>query len=620
MKQLLTLLFVGLLGQATFSQTEKSVESKIKNVTVYQQGAEISRVASVNLKKGKTTLLFKGLSSKLNAKSVRAQGNKNLMIVSISHSIDYLNKMKVSAEIEALENRHLAIKDSLTMIDGITKVYLQEKEMILANKKIGGDSGVNINELQNAASFFRSRLMEIEEKTKQLDKQEYQLKLSLIGISKQLMELNSQSDVPTSMVKLVVSTKEDMKHIVDLKYIINQAGWTPNYDIRIADVNEPMNLFYKAKVYQNSDEDWNNVNMILSTGNPNISNYKPELNTYYLTFNNFYKRPQHTNYNPTPYAGWVYGRITDADTGEALPGVTIVAQGTQHGTVSDMNGEYRINMPAGNSILVYSFIGMQTHVQRVNSGQINVALKNDAVEMDEVVVMGYGGSKGVKVRGASSIATTKKEHIPLAIEKRQTSTEFEIEIPYSIPSDNQPYDVTMVEYQVPAQYNYSAVPKLSDDAYLTAKIPDWTNYEMVSGPANLFFQGIFQGDTYLDLKGFEDTLSISVGRDKDILISREIQKDYTRKSIIGTHRKELKTWEISIKNNKSTSVELVLEDQIPISKVDDIKVEQLEVSGAEVNEDDGKLTWKLKLEAKEKKVLIVKYEVKYPKNKKLIVE
>ena len=59
----------------------------------------------------------------------------------------------------------------------------------------------------------------------------------------------------------------------------------------------------------------------------------------------------------------------------------------------------------------------------------------------------------------------QKEHIPLAIEKRQMSTEFEIEIPYSIPSDNQPYDVTMIEYQVAASYQYSAVPKLSDDSY-----------------------------------------------------------------------------------------------------------------------------------------------------------
>jgi len=321
-----------------------------------------------------------------------------------------------------------------------------------------------------------------------------------------------------------------------------------------------------------------------------------------------------------PVSGIVRGRVTEAETGEVIPGVTVLVKGTTTGTVTDINGNYELDMPPGKSTLVFSFVGYTTQEIVASSGITNVALASDVQQLSEVVVTGYAKSS-LRVRGASSINSDDIiEQVPLAIEKRQASTEFEIEIPYSIPSDNQSYDVSMVEYQVPVEYNYSAVPKLSDDAYLTARIADWTQYEMVSGPANIFFQGIYQGETFLDLDVFDDTLNISVGRDKDIIISREIQKDFSKKNIIGSTVKEMKTWEITIKNNKATEVDLVIEDQFPISKVSDIKVSQVEYSGAELNEDDGKLTWNLQLAPNEKKTLIVQYEVRYPKNRNLIVD
>ena len=417
----------------------------------------------------------------------------------------------------------------------------------------------------------------------------------------------------------MVSAKAAMKYKLDLRYVVSDASWEPTYDLRITDVNQPLDLFYKAKVSQDTDEDWENVKLILSTGNPSISNYKPELSTYYLTFNNYYRKTTPTAQRNNPYKGTVRGVITDKN-GEPLIGANVLVKGTAMGTVSDINGVYQINMPWDKNILVFSYIGFTSQEKRINSNEVDVALE-EAMTLEEVVVIGYGStSRALQGRSSGVTIEKKKEQIPLAIEKRQTSTEFEIEIPYSIPSDNKPYDVTMVEYEVDADYHYSAVPKLSSDAYLTAKIADWTQYEMISGSANLFFQGIYQGETYLDLKAFEDTLTVSIGRDEDILISREIQKDFSKRSVIGANKKVLKSWAITIKNNKDTAIDLVLEDQFPISKVANIKVEQLESSGAEINKDDGKLSWELKLQPKEKKVLIVKYEVKYPKNRNLIVD
>jgi uncharacterized protein (TIGR02231 family) len=193
-------------------------------------------------------------------------------------------------------------------------------------------------------------------------------------------------------------------------------------------------------------------------------------------------------------------------------------------------------------------------------------------------------------------------------------------MPYTIPSDNQAYDVTVLEYTVPAEYNYAAVPKLSTDAFLVASIPDWHLYELLDGEVNLFFRGIYQGKTYFDLSSIEDTLTVSVGRDPDIQIKRESKKEFARRSFVGSNKREQRVWEITVKNNKLFPANIVIEDQFPISKISDIKIEQVDAPGASIDEATGKVKWNLNLQSGETRILQVKYTVRYPKDRKLLVE
>ena len=626
MKKIVVAILLASLHAPLLAQTEKNVESAIKDVTVYQQGVLVSRTARCIIPKGKSTLIFSGLSSKIDTKSIQAKISSGATIVSVTHNIDYLNKNKVSKEVSVLEQNRKVIEDSLKILKSFKTVYYNEREMILSNKSIGGKNGVNVTDLQTAATFFRNRLSEIETKLNLIDRRTYLLRLNMMDIAKQLAELNAQLDMPSSVVKVVVSSEKQMEGNIKLEYIIDEAGWTPNYDVRIKDVDSPLSLTYKAKVFQNTGEEWKDVNMTLSTGNPSISNYKPVLDTYYLTFNNYYRAPSNLRTGAVkPVAGTVTGVVTDAETGEGIPGVTIVDKETSKGTSTDANGLYKIEMTKGVGTLLYSFIGFEGQQQNVRAGStMNVSLKPSNVKLEEVVVTAYGietdDKSNSNTRYSISASPKKKEQVPLSIEKQQTATEFKIDIPYTIPSDNQSYDVSMVEYEVPAQYNYSAVPKLSTDAFLMAQVADWTKYNLLSGNANLFFKGVFQGETYLDLTSVEDTLSLSIGRDKDIVIMREIQNDFASKNFVGSSKKELKAWNITVKNNKETPVSISIEDQYPISKLDEIKVEVQEQSGAKADTDSGKLTWKLPLAPKEKKILQLRYSVKYPQGKKVIVD
>ena len=240
MKSTFLLYLIAFITINTYSQTEKKTDSKIISATVYQNGAEITRNAKVTLPKGRTVLLFPGLTSKIDTRSIQAKGDQDLTIVSVSHSIDYLNEVQNSDEIETLENKKRALSDSVTVLKGIKKVYEQEKDMILANKTIGGDNGYQVSELKNAAEFFRNRLIDIEKKNQNIQRRMFEMNKEYSEIIRQLTELNTKSGLPTSQLKVIVSAPRAQTYALSLTYITTEAGWEPNYDIRITTVDEPL--------------------------------------------------------------------------------------------------------------------------------------------------------------------------------------------------------------------------------------------------------------------------------------------------------------------------------------------------------------------------------------------
>lgn len=619
MKTNILLALAIIVSSFAYSETQKVVESTIKHVTVYQVGAQITRKSDVRIEKGITEFHFNGLPEAINPESIQASADVGVTILSVTHSIDYLNKQKVTHEVLNLEKRREEINDSIAIVKNLQKVYAQERDMVIANRTIGGEKGTNAVDLEKLAVFFRNRLSEIESMLHLQTLKIRKLQREMVSVSQQLLELNAQIDKPTSLVKVKVSSPVAKSTKMELRYFIADAGWKPNYDIRIEDVNSPLGLFYKAKVNQNTGEDWNDVLLTLSSGDPSISNYKPELDTYYLTFDNYYTQRSSLE-EAKPYSGSVSGRVVD-ETGDPLPGVSIMIKGTTQGVVTDIDGRYSIQVPNANSKLVYSFIGMKPMELPANSSVRNVRMESDNVALEEVVVTAYGSrSDNMMIRGTSSSAPKMNIQIPMAIEKSQVATEFRIETPYSIPSNNQAYDVSILEYTVPAEYKYAAVPKLTTDAFLVASIPDWHLYELLDGDVSLFFKGIYQGKTYFDLSSIEDTLTVSVGRDRDIQIKRESKKEFAQRSIVGANKREQRVWEISVKNNKPFPVDIVIEDQYPISRLSDIRVEQVDAPGASIDEATGKVKWNLNLQSGETRTLQVKYTVRYPKDRKLLVE
>lgn len=213
-------------------------------------------------------------------------------------------------------------------------------------------------------------------------------------------------------------------------------------------------------------------------------------------------------------------------------------------------------------------------------------------------------------------AATKDVSQNLQLKESQLNVNFEINLPYDIPSDGQTYSVNIKEEKAKASYKHISVPKLDQDAFLMAQLVDWDSLNLMPASANIIMDNVFLGKTYLNPNTTEDTLSISLGRDKRIAIERKRVKDYTTKKR-GDSKIEQHTYEITVRNNKKQSIEIDIKDQIPVSQVKEVEVTLIDDGKSNLEAETGMMGWELKLKPGESKKLRFSYQVKYPKDKVL---
>lgn len=202
-----------------------------------------------------------------------------------------------------------------------------------------------------------------------------------------------------------------------------------------------------------------------------------------------------------------------------------------------------------------------------------------------------------------------------SINENQLNVSFDIDIPYDILSNGKAHSVALKEIKLPASYRYYAAPRIEKEAFLLAEISDYSKFNLLPGEANIIFEGMYVGKTVINPNQTSDTLNLSMGRDKKISIKREKIADKSGTKFLSAYKEQTFTYDITIRNNKKESIELLLKDQYPISTDKEITVELLEKDRAKVNEETGILTWDLKLGANETKKIRISYNVRYPKDK-----
>jgi hypothetical protein len=625
----LILLIFSFIWLATTAQENKEIEisSDVKEVMVYLEGAQITRTKTLEVPLGKSVLKFIGLSPFIDAKSITSKAEGELTILSVNYRQNYLKQQETSIEENELNNKKKNLEKEIDLEKTYIEVLKEELNFLKTNSKIGGENTTtSVSSIKETSDYYSNRILDI--KLKEIDHNnkinEFTEKLN--NINNQIRGQNERKKYSSGEILINIDSKTNAKTKFEIKYLVKNAGWYPSYDIRVESIDQPSYLIYKANIHQNTYEDWKNVSLKLSSGDPKASSKFTELKTYFLNYNT---TPPSYKSDITQVSGYVY----ENDTNSPLPGVTVTIKGSSIGTVTDMNGYYSISVPPGGGTLSYSFVGMKQQEKQINNSQINIVLEPDLMALDEVVVVGYGveGELQGRVAGVNldksknpvkERGVTSQNSIPVQMEKieNQTNVEFDIKIPYTIPSDGKNYTIDIDNYSIPTKYQYYSTPKVEKSAFLLAEIVNWEQYNLLEGEANIFFEGTYTGKTLIDTRYLSDTLSISLGKDKSVAIDRQIQKQFTTKRFLGSKKEEIKTWTLTVKNNKQQSINFIVYDQIPVSTLEEIEVEAQNLSDGQLEHETGKVKWMFMLNASDKKIFELRYSVKYPKSRSLVIE
>ena len=627
-KQLVICLVALLCFNVLFADnSRKTADSKIQKVTVFIDGAQITRTGHSAVNSGVTDIIFSNLSPYLDKSSIAVEAKGEFTVLSITQQINHLNEQKKKEETEQLEKRKEEFTKRLEDERSMEAVYDEGVAMLEKNQLVNSQhTDLKTADLKSAMEYHQEKLTELKKTLLTYARNIKKIEDTIVHINEQLKLLNATQSTATSDLVVTVNSKQVTEGDFVISYYVSNAGWFPSYDLRVDDISQPLKIAYRANVHQSTGEDWKNIKLVLSNGEPKSNSTVPELHTWYISNGSGGSTP--VTYGSGPYAyrtpdpsvREVKGKVYDINN-EPLPFANVMLKGTTVGTTTDANGYYSLQLPYGKNYLKVNYVGYKEQDVPVFAGTIDIRMQNESRALNEVMI----STETLAAPAYYSISTKKakveeKDNVPTTEVFAPTTYSYEIEMPYSIPDDGKTYTVDIKEQQVNADYIYKCVPKLDKEAFLTARMTGWEDLNLLDGQANLYFEGTYVGQTLLSTSTAEDTLQISLGRDKSVTVNRTKLKDLSKRTFFGDKKVATRAFEISIRNNKKQPINIAVEDQMPVSTQKEIDVDRQEYKEAKLDDATGKLTWNLQIPPATERKMNFKYAVKYPKDYHFVLE
>lgn len=565
------------------------VSSVLKSAMVYRSGAELTHTARVSLNQGNNDLVIDNISNRIDINSLQIGSNANVTILSVEFSTNFLRPEQKLPIVKKLEDSLESVNDDLTKVQVVLKTDQELLDLLKANKEIRGDqTGVSVVELTKMMDYYKSKTLELQNEISRYKEKEVKL-IALSGkINRQIKEEEQKNNKTIGKLLLQLYCPLAGQYDFTISYVTPAASWNPSYDLRVENINKPVSLAYKAKLSQSTGIDWEHVKLALSTSVPSQHNHAPEIKTWFLAYNNVYSMLQ----------GRMPG-LAVAPAPAALDDVVVVGFGAMKKEEEEKEQE-KLYVVNGTVISKDEFNKIEKR-----------AIKSMEVLKDAQATAIYGS----RAAAGAVVVTLKEMGDYVNVKDNELNVVFDIDLPYDVPSNGKEQNVNLKDFKIPANYKYYSVPRLDKDAYLVGEIVNWEALNLLPGEANIIFEGTYIGKTSIDANSVKDTLNLTLGRDKRVVITREMLKDFSSVKFLGSNKRQTFTYEITVRNNKKEAVQMELRDQYPLSTNKDIEVELLQADGASLDKETGILTWKPQLAPGEIKKYRVSYSVKYPKDK-----
>jgi uncharacterized protein (TIGR02231 family) len=559
MKKIFASLFILCFASQLFAGDKENVKSTITDVTVYTQGAQIFRKATYNVKPGITEIIIDGICPTIDAKSLQVKATGNIVILDSKYSMFY-PEPKVTSTVDGLP---LKIRKDIQ--------FLQD----------------SINAIQ-------------------FDLQEIQDEIDVLNATKSILSNNGairgQGKVNDSIQLL--------KQAVDY------------YAIKMNEINKQLLKLNRRKAEKNIRKSemqnrLNNLQNYQSTSNQEIPQLGPTHRIIVTVSSKEIKNGKITLSYLVSGAGWIPLYDIRSELAAGKVNLNYKAQVFQNtgSKWEDVKLTISTNNPFQNKIKpTLNPWYIDYYQARPMPGSINSNGYMAPVTLNASSAYEKSSSKD-SYRMQEEDAVTSAQFTQII--SQMISAEFRIDLQYTIPSTNEKHMVLISNTDLAANYKYYTVPKMDASVYLVAQISKLDELQLVPAKANIFFDGSYIGETYIDPSSMEDTLSLSLGKDPNLIVKRTLLKKESKERVIGDKIERTNNFQIEIKNLKSTNATIVVQDQMPITQNSEIIIEPTNTGKAKHDLVTGMLEWEINLKTKESKTLNFSYTVKFDKNKSL---
>lgn len=608
MKRVVVILLVlsAVITRSYAADDKNIIPAELKSATVYRSGAELLHTAKGLLKQGTSELVIEGVSSYIDVNSIQVNCPAPVTILGVEFSNNYLVTDIAIPAVKKLQDSIEKLNADVEKTDVAITTATELLSVLKANKEIKGtQTGLSVAELIKLMDYYKLKSNELQNELSALQNKKTKLEDAITRLTNQVTEEQKKNTKSGGRLILQLFNSIGGNYEFTISYITQNAFWTPYYDIKADDVKSPMKIVYKAKIVQTTGIDWKQVKLSLSTSTPTQYGNAPVLRSWFLAYINpvaVMNRSLSTTSNTIQsFDQALQGKAA----GTQLSEVVVTGYGTTR-----LRGQASSVQTVGPLYIVNGAEMSSTDFSKIEPSGIK---STQVLQSSEATAI-YGSRAAF-----GAVVVTLKEGLEdyVSVTDNELDLTYDIALPYDVPTNGKQQIATLKESTMNAMYKYYSVPKLDKDAFLLAEVSDWEQLNLLPGEANIIFEGTYIGKTFIDPSSTNDTLNLTLGKDKRVVVKREKLRDYSSAKFIGSNKVQTLSYELTVKNNKKDPVKFLLKDQYPISTNKEIEVQLLDDGGAMNNTEIGVLTWKLELAPGEVKKVRFSYSVKYPKGKQL---
>lgn len=547
------------------SLADEETVGTISNVIVYRGQALVTRAVELELPAGGSQIVVQKLPDAIVSESIYAQVQGGATVSSVRYreravKEDTREEVKqLDAEIEKVQTMRRHAEAKRELIFAHIKALGKLVNFTVAAENSDLNRGVlQFEPLQKIIEFKETKHTEHNEEVLKLDDEIHELQKQLELLQRKREELSAGRSRTEREAVLFVNNPRTGKVVIELNYLVNEASWLPQYNLRVNPEQTIVSVEYNAVIHQASGEDWTNVALSLSTAQPTTAASAPAL------------EPMEVRVGPPVTQKGVFYDKAPAE-GEKL-GMQVSQE------YRDLSGQFQQLQRSRSEIARKGKAAQaELNVAAVSNQMMELMADKDAVQVIQTEAKRFARTEGVSVT-------------------------YELAGPITMPSRSDQQLVNIASFKAKADFLMLATPLLTDYVYLQADIVNDSNVIMLAGPTSMYRNDEFVGKGSIELVTIGEKFTAGFGVDSQVKILREF-KDKKIETLWG-NRVESYDYRLAINNYKNTKVKLRLLERIPYTEDEKLEIINFKTDASlstdpeylRTDRQKGILRWDLNLE------------------------